>query len=140
MDEDDVGPCGAEAIAGGVGAMGGVIVGDPEHPASGAVRLLAHDLRDEALEGDDAGLALATSEQLGAMHVPRSKVCPSTQACIFMLDINWAAWGGRQRGMFASPGLNAGLLVGAQRVVACPPSSTLSTTLIKIQAWAPPAT
>src|SRR6266446_6501078 len=81
-------------------------------------------------------LRSSTSEQLGTMHVPRSKICPSAQACIFVLDIDWAAWGGRQRGMFASPGLNAGLLVGAQHVVARPQGCALPTTLIKVQDWA----
>src|SRR5205807_3915584 len=82
--------------------------------------------------------ALATSEQLGTMHVPRSKICPSSQACIFMLDINWAAWGGRQRGMFASPGLNAGLLVGAQHVVARPQGCAPSSDVDKDPRLSPP--
>src|SRR6266704_2099416 len=61
--------------------MRGSVVGNPEHSASGAVGLLAHDLRDQALEWSDSGLVLAPSEQLGTMNVPGGEVCPGALAC-----------------------------------------------------------
>jgi hypothetical protein len=44
-------------------AMGGTIVDDPEHPASGAVGLLLHDLGNKAVE---------RSEQVLPSHRPDS--------------------------------------------------------------------
>src|SRR5216683_120568 len=104
---DLVGPPGAEAGGGALAAMRGAIVDDPEYAAGGSVRLFAHDLSDQALEGDDAGLALAAAEQLGAMHVPGGDVCPSAGACVFVLDVNRSSWSRRQRGMFAPARLDA---------------------------------
>jgi hypothetical protein len=50
-----------------------------------------------------------------------------------MLDIDPATRGGRQRAVFAPPGLNAGLLVSAENVIVCPQRCTFPTALIKIE-------
>jgi hypothetical protein len=42
--------------------MRGAIVDDPEHAAGRPIRLLAHDLSDQAFEGDDAGFSLAAAK------------------------------------------------------------------------------
>src|SRR5712691_3452306 len=136
MDQHDVGPSAAKASAGGFAAMRGAVVGNPEHPARGTVGLLAHDLRDVAFERSDPGLVLATSEQLGTMNIPGREVCPSALARILMLDVSGASWSRWQGGMLASSGLDAGLLVSAQHVVARPQNSALPTTLIEVQNWA----
>src|SRR6266581_1008043 len=106
--------------------MRGSVVGNPEHSASGAVGLLAHDLR----EWSDSGLVLAPSEQLGTMNVPGREVCPGALACIFMLDVSGASWGRRQGAMRAASGLNAGLLVGAKNVIARRQNSAFPATLV----------
>src|SRR6266478_6544256 len=113
--------------------MRGSVVGNPEHSASGAVGLLAHDLRDQALEWSDSGLVLAPSEQLGTMNVPGREVCPGALACIFMLDVSGASWGRRQGAMRAASGLNAGLLVGAKNVIARRQNSAFPATLVEVQ-------
>src|SRR5712691_1287614 len=131
MDQHDVGPSAAKASAGGFAAMRGAVVGNPEHPARGTVGLLAHDLRDEAFERSDPGLVLAASEQLGTMNIPGREVCPSALARILMLDVSGASWSRWQGRMLAASGLDAGLLVSAQHVVARPQNSAFPTTLIE---------
>ena len=54
MDEDRVGPFGAEAVDGLLATMSGAVVHDPEDAASGFVGLLVHDFTDEALCGSHA--------------------------------------------------------------------------------------
>ena len=84
VNEDDIGPFGAQPSGGTLTAVRGAIVNDPEHAAGRPIRLLAHDLSDQAPEGDDAGLALAAAEQLGAMDIPCSDVGPSAGAGVFV--------------------------------------------------------
>ena len=98
--------------------MGRAVVGDEEHATSATIRFLAHYLGDQALERGDAGLAFAAAEQLGAMHIPSSEIGQRTGARIFVLDVNRTPRGGRQREMLAPSGLDAGLLVSAEHVVA----------------------
>ena len=84
-----------------------------EHTVSRAVRLFAHDLGDEAIERNNPGRALAAAEQLGAVDIPGRDIGAGTGAGIFMLHIDRPLRGRWKRGMFASPGLDAGLFVGA---------------------------
>jgi hypothetical protein len=47
VDEDGVGPFGAEAVDSFLAPMSGAVVHDPEDAASGLVRLSAHHFTDE---------------------------------------------------------------------------------------------
>jgi hypothetical protein len=60
------------------------------------IRLFAHDLNDEALEGGDAVLALAATKKLGSLHVPRSEVGQRASSGVFVLHIDRAPRGGWQ--------------------------------------------
>ena len=111
MDEDQVGPFGAQAATGSLAAMGGTIVDDAEDAASGVVGLLRHDLRNKAVERGDTGLALASPEQLGAMNIPGGQIGPGTGARVFMLDMDRPTGRGGQSGVLAPPRLDAGLFV-----------------------------
>ena len=133
VDQNDVWPFGSQSGSGSPAAMGRTVVGDEEHTSSGAVRLLAHDLSDKALERSDAVLAFAAAEQLGAMHVPGGKVGQRAGTHVFVLDIDRATQSGRQRAVFASPSLNAGLLISAQNVIARPQCGTFPTALVQLE-------
>ena len=76
--------------------MGRPVVGDEEHTTGGTIRLLSHDLGDQALERRDAVLTFATAEQLGAMHVPGGEIGQRAGTRVFMLNIDRATRGGRQ--------------------------------------------
>lgn len=94
---------------------------------------MVHDLSDQALERSDAVLGFAVAEQLGAMHVPGSEVGQRAGTRVLVLDIDRATRSGRQRAVFASPSLNAGLLVSAQNVIARPQCCTFPTALVKLE-------
>jgi hypothetical protein len=80
--------------------------------------LFAHDLSDQTFEGSDAGLALVAAEQLGAMDIPGRDIGPGTGAAVFVLNVDRPPRLGRQGGMFAPARLEAGLLIGAEYIVA----------------------
>ena len=61
VDKNDIGPFGAQPSGGALTAVRGAIVDDPEHAAGRPIRLLAHDLGDQAIEGDDASFATMTA-------------------------------------------------------------------------------
>jgi len=133
VDEDDVGPFGAQPSGGALATVRRAIVDNPEYAPRGAVGLLAHDLSDQTFEGGDAGLALAAAEQLGAMDIPGRDIGPSTGATVFVLNVNRPPRSGRQRGMFASARLDAGLLVGAEHIIARSQGFVLPPALVEVQ-------
>jgi hypothetical protein len=88
------GPCtgtsagegGLEPPDGGLTAMRGAVVHDPEDPARLAIGGLVHDLRDQAVERRDAGGRLTAPERFGAMHVERRQVRPGAARAVLMFD------------------------------------------------------
>jgi len=118
MYQDGVGPLGPETFAGPRAAMGRAVVGDEIHPMRGPIGFRRHDLRDKTLEGSDAGPALATPEQSGTMHIQRGEVRQGAGPRIFVLDTDRTLGTGGQRAVFAPSGLDAGLLVDAENVIA----------------------
>src|SRR5205085_3967476 len=50
------------------------VVHNPEHAPSGAIRLLLHDLIDQASERGLAGVRFTAAEDFGAMDIPRRHV------------------------------------------------------------------
>src|SRR5215475_5166081 len=133
VDENDVGPFGLEPIDGGLSAMGGAVVDGPEDATGGAIGLLVHDLGDETLKRGNAGLLLALAEQFGAMDIPGGDIGPSAAAGVLVLDVHWPAAGRWQRGMLALAGLDGGLLVGAQHVVARPQRRALPAPMVEVE-------
>jgi hypothetical protein len=96
MDQNDIGPLGAEPVGRWLTTMGGAIVSDQEHATRRTIRLPAHDLNDEALESGDAVLALAAAKKLGSLHVPCSEVGQRAGSEVFVLNIDRAPRSWRQ--------------------------------------------
>ncbi len=132
MDQNNIGPLGAEPVGRWLTAMRGTIVSDQEHATRRTIRLPAHDLNDEALESCDAVLELAAAKKLGSLHVPRSEIRQRVGSDVFVLNIDRAPRGRWQRTMFAPSCLDAGLLVDAEYVIARPQRCTFPPTLVKI--------
>ena len=70
------------------------------------------------VEGLDAVLGRAAVEDLGAPDVPGGQVAQRAHALVLVLDPLSVAGRGGQRGVLAGAGLDGGLLVGADDVVA----------------------
>ena len=96
MDQNDIGPLGAEPVGRWLTTMGGAIVSDQEHATRRTIRLPAHDLNNEALESCDAVLALAAAKKLGSLHVPCSEVGQRAGSEVFVLNIDRAPRGWSQ--------------------------------------------
>ena len=65
VNQNDVWPRGSQPSSGSPAAMGRTVVGDEEYPTGGAIRLLVHDLGNQALERSDAVRAFAVARQSG---------------------------------------------------------------------------
>jgi len=91
-----------------------------EHALRLAVWLDAHELLDERIERDDPVLRCTAVEQLGAACVPGGEVAERAASFVLVLDALAALerGGGGQRWVLAVPGLDRGLLVAADDVVA----------------------
>src|SRR5713101_354626 len=113
VDEHEIWESRLKASDGSLAAVRGAVVHDPEDVASIAVGRDGHDLRDEAVEGLDAGGFLATAEDLCSVYVERSHVGPGATASVLVLDPCSLSGARRQGRVFADASLDAGLLVGA---------------------------
>ena len=120
VDEDQVRPCALEAVDRALAAVRGAVVNDHEHTLRLAVGLDAHELIDERIERDDPVLRRAAIEQPGAFGVPGGEVAERALASVFVLNALPAldAGGGGERRVLARPGLDRGLLIAADDVVA----------------------
>ena len=99
--------------------MRGAVVDDPEDPPGGGVRLLRHHVVDEPVEGHDPAFGLRVAEDLRPLDVEGGEVGERAPALVGVLDSLPARTRGRgQRFVDARPGLDRGLLVGADNVVA----------------------
>lgn len=111
VDENSVGPLGAETINGFLSPVGGAVVHNPEDAMSRLVRLLAHDLSDEAVGGSDSIFRFAAAEEFGAMDIPSCQIGPGALAEILVLDSPGAMRSQRQTPMLSVSGLDAGLFI-----------------------------
>ena len=59
VDQNGVGPLGAEPVGGLLPAMSRTIVHDPEDPAGGPIGRLVHDLTDQSIHGANTIFAFA---------------------------------------------------------------------------------
>ena len=118
VDDDQVRPGPLESVDGAFAAMGRSVVEDDEHAVGSAVGLLAHELVDETVEGVDPVFGGAAVEKLGVCGVPGGEVAEGALAFVLVLDALPAGGRGRQGRVFPCSGLDRGLLVGADDVVA----------------------
>jgi hypothetical protein len=135
VDEYQVRPTGAQAVACGLATVDGGVVDDPEDAASGTVRLLRHKLGNQAIESRAARLALTAAEQLGPLDIPGGEIGPGTDASIFVFDIDRSAGSGRQSRVLASPRLNARLFIGGDDKIALAERLTAPLAMIEVQDW-----
>ena len=133
VDQDDRGPRGAQALVGLLSAMRGAVIDNPEDAARGAVRLLGHDLLDEAIEGHDACGCLTTAEDLGAMDVPGCEVSPGATALVLVFDAGAMARSHGERGVFADAGLNTGFLVGREHEVTAAQGRAVPAAFVEVE-------
>src|SRR5712692_4232704 len=113
VNEHEIWESRLKAPDGSLTTVRGAVVDDPKDVARIAVGRGGHDLRDEAIEGLDAGGLLTTAEDLCSVHVEGSHVGPSATASVLVLDPCSLSGARRQGRMFADASLDAGLLVGA---------------------------
>ena len=92
--------------------------GDPEHPVRAGVRLGGHHLLRQPGERRDPGGVLAPAGDLSAVNIPGGQVGQRAAAAVVVLDSHRAGFAGRQGGVAAAAGLDGGLLIGADHVVA----------------------
>jgi hypothetical protein len=133
MHWDDSGPTSPQAFDASLAAMRGAVVHDPEHPRSGSVGLLVHDLCDEAPEGADPGLLFTTAQDLGASDIPSGEIGPGAAALIFMLNAHRTSgcWG--KRGMDTAARLDTGLLVRGDDAVSLAQRFSFPFSLVQVQ-------
>ena len=131
--EDCIGPLGTEAVGGPLAPMRRAVVHDPEDASCGLVGLLAHDFANEAIHRRDAIFGLATTEDLGAVHIPGSQVDPSATAKVLMFHPGGAVRCRRQSRLFATAGLNAGLFIRRDHKVISAQCSAFPNPMIQIE-------
>jgi len=101
-----------ESRDGSLATVRAPIVDDPKDTPGIVVGRASHDLLDKTIKGGDASSCFATAKDTGTMNVESCDVGPGSATTILMFDAHRALrrWG--QSGMLATPGLDAGLLVG----------------------------
>src|SRR6478672_6038500 len=107
----------ASRSSGGLAAVGGDVVDDPEHPLGRGVGLGGHDLVDELFERGDPGGVLAAAEDLAAVHVVGGQVGDRAATVVVVVDPDLAGLARREGGVAAAAGLDGGLLVGGDHVI-----------------------
>src|SRR6516162_686189 len=133
VDQNGVGPLGAEPVGGLLPAMSRTIVHDPEDPAGGPIGRLVHDLADQSIHRPDTIFAFAAPEDFGAMDVPRCQVGPRTLPKILVLDSHRASGSRRQGRLFAAPGLHTGLFIRREHEVIDAQRAALPHPLVQVQ-------
>jgi len=87
VDGDDGWPLGLQTMNRFRTAMARAVVDDPEDAGGGTIRLLAHDLGDEAIERRNARLAFAATQHAGLSHVPSRQIGPSPSPPVLVFDV-----------------------------------------------------
>jgi hypothetical protein len=98
--------------------VGGPVIDDPEHPVRAGIRLGGHHLFHQPGERRDPGAGLAPAGDPSAVHVPGGQVGQRAAAVVVVLDPHRAGFPWRQGGVAAAPGLDGGLFIGADHIVA----------------------
>ena len=88
---------------------------------------------NEPIHGSYSAFHFAATEDLCAMDVPCGQVGPGTFAEVFVLDARWAVRRRRQRRLFTTARLHAGLFVGGDDVVIGAQWGALPDAFVKIK-------
>ena len=86
-------------------------------PGGRAVRLPAHDVRDQAVKGGDSGPSFAPPEDASVPHVPCRQIGQRPTALVLMLHPAATPRRGGGRGVLAPPGLNTRLFIATEHVI-----------------------
>ena len=111
----------------------GAVVNDPKDPMGMAVRILIHDLLDQAVEGDNGAAGFATAVDLGLVDIPGGQISPGTETSILMFDLEGRVGPRRQRGVATLAGLDGGFLIGAHDELVPAEGLTLPNALVEIE-------
>jgi len=111
VNQKGIGPTGSDAFHCLLTAMSRAVIHDPKKALGGFVWFVTHDLRDEAVGGNNSVFVLTVSEELGTMDVPSRQIAPSALAEIFVLYPHRSAGGRWQSGLFTGSRWNAGFLI-----------------------------
>ena len=68
-------------------AVRGAIVNDPADAARVAIRVLVHHLRDQPVEGGDAGMGLVAADERGTVDIDCGHVGPGLTALVLVVDL-----------------------------------------------------
>src|SRR5205823_1663267 len=110
-------------------SMRRTVVHDPENSSCPPVRVLFHDLIDEAIKGCNSGFRFAATEKFDLVDIPGGQIGPGSQTAVFVFDLHRLIWLWGQRFCFSAPRLHAGLLVGRQDELIWAEFTTLPETL-----------
>jgi len=130
VDQPQIGVGALQPFDGCLAAMGAAVVDDPKHPLSSGVGLGGHDLGDQPIERLDPSRRLAAAEQAGVVHVPGGQVGQRPAALVLVLHPHRSPSAHWQGGMAAAARLDAGLLVGADDVLAVAQRHTGENALV----------
>jgi hypothetical protein len=109
------------------------VIRDPEDAAGGTVRLLTHDLGDQAVKRGDADFRFAAAKDLGPPYIPDGQIGPSALSLILVFDVLGTVRGWGQGSVSPPTGLNTGLLVSAHHKVGSAQGHCLPDTLVEIE-------
>jgi hypothetical protein len=112
MQKDQLWIRALQALHGPEAPVSRAVVHNPEDPASIIVRRSSHYLLDEAVKGLDAVLGLAAAKNPGMVDIQTGDVGPGPAPKVLVLYLHRATRAAGTSRVFATPGLNAGFLVG----------------------------
>lgn len=96
MNNGNIGKLALDTSNTSFAAMRRTIIDDPENSAGIPIRPLHHDLVDQTVECNDAGLGFAGAKHLRVVYIKSSHICPSAKAFVFMLDFHGQVRSSRQ--------------------------------------------
>jgi hypothetical protein len=109
------------------------IVDDSKHACGRPIRLLAHDLFNQAVKRQDAVFDYAVAKDFGTMHIQGGKVGPGSCSFVFVLDESWPCGGRLKRWMLATTRLNTGLFVGGEHMIVRSEGLPLPAALVEVE-------
>ncbi len=133
LNQDEVRMLTAKPLGGLVSTVRGAVVDNPEDSSGLAIGAASHGLSHQSVEGDDAVLALAAAEELGAVDIERGQVDPGSEPFVLVLDLHDLSGLRGPRRVLSGPGLDAGLLIRADDILVTPESAALPDALVKVE-------
>ena len=133
MNGNEIRPSSLEALDRLFSPVRRAVVDDPKDTLGRTIGFLPHDLGDQLVKRDNAGLGLAAAKQLGPSHVPSGQVHQGPRSVVFVFDTGGLAGAGRQARMATGTRLHARLLIGRKDKVPIPQGLLLPKALVQIQ-------